>query len=126
VIRCRSWRPVADSPHPSGHLPGHCRRCWGICLHPVAPGMPRCTECEVALASHLDAAVRSALAEEPSVSMETLTLLVTDMDAVVATAARWNLDHRLPPAHSEDTETHSELASSTAVDSSPWAGRGNR
>ncbi len=88
--------------------------------------MPRCNECEVVLASHLDAAVRSALAAEPSVSTETLTLLVTDMDAVVATAARWNLDHRLPPAHSEDTETQSELTSSTAVDSSPWAGRGSR
>ncbi len=88
--------------------------------------MPRCNECEVALASHPDAAVRSALAAELSVSTATLTLLITDMDAVVATAARWNLDHRLPPAHSEDTETQPELASSTAVDSSPWAGWGNR
>lgn len=81
--------------------------------------MSRCSDCEFALASHPDAAIRSALASEPDVSGETLTLLVTDMDAVVATTARWNLDHRPVPAYAENA---GPTVNAHGAADTPWAG----
>ena len=110
--RCRSWRPLADSPHPIGHLPGECRRCWGLCRSvldenppgdpgdrrrapdaPVGPG--RCEDCAFALATHPDSRIRKALVAEDHLPVSVAELLASDFDATVAHAARWHLERAL-------------------------------
>ncbi|MDQ2740466.1 MAG: hypothetical protein M3Y35_18025 [Actinomycetota bacterium] len=49
----------------------------------------------MALAGHRDAGIRKDLAKEGGQSEDVLTLLASDLDPLVADAARWQLDHRL-------------------------------
>lgn len=92
---CRSWRPVRVSGHESaGHAPFECRRCWKPCRQQVERGTRRCDDCEQALATHPDLAVRKALLDETEQSEKVLNLLTADGNIMVAERAQLQLTRR--------------------------------
>lgn len=132
MSRCRSWRPAA-TPHTPAHLPGQqCTTCWRPCFSKVPKGTQVCDDCVAVFAEHPNSAIRLALVESGSAEESTLRALTEDLDAMVAYAAQWQLDHRLSaragtPRATEPlptpTPTVPAVAAPPAAPShDPWAG----
>lgn len=70
-------------------------KCWRPCWN-RSDAAGRCPDCLETLTYHRDAAVRTLLVSDPAITVETLRVLATDANALVAMAAQERLDALAP------------------------------